>query len=349
MRNHPGSRSILWIAIGALLLTMPGCLIGNRVSLAGALDKSEGLQEKTIIAADKTRCKNKVLMIDISGILGRKPKKGMFGGYEPDLQESIRSVLDKAREDKHVKALLLRINSPGGEVTVTDIIYDELIRFKEDHDAKVVAAMMQVAASGGYYLACASDHIIAHPTTLTGSISVIRNAFNIEGLMGKVGVEHEALKSGDKKDMGSPFRAMTDEERALMQEMILAVQGRFLDVVEAGRPNLTRERIEQLADGRVYTAGQALEVGLVDEIGYLENAFETAKKEAKLKDASLVVYTYYPGRPLNIYSPTATTPMASPFDGLTQNQVLRYLEQLGELGHFSLLCLWDGGLAEQME
>jgi protease-4 len=152
--------------------------------------------------------------------------------------------------------------------------------------------MLDVAASGGYYIATAADTIIAHPTTVTGSIGVVLFKLNVEGLMEKVGLEEEAIKSGDMKDIGSPFRGMTSEEREILQGVIDTMYERFLDVVADGR-KIERRKLREIADGRIYTARQALDLNLIDEIGYLDDAIEEAKKAAGLEEARVVTY----GRP----------------------------------------------------
>ncbi len=144
----------------------------------------------------------------------------------------------------------------------------------------VIASMMDVAASGGYYLAMAADAILVHPSTVTGSIGVIMLTVNARGLLEKVGVEANAITSGPRKDMGSPFRTMTAEEKVIFQSVIDSFYDRFLAVVQEGRPNLSADQIKKLADGRIYSGEQAKAAGLVDDIGYLDEAIELAKKKA---------------------------------------------------------------------
>jgi protease-4 len=201
----------------------------------------------------------------------------------------VREELKKAEEDKQVRALIVRINSPGGTVTASDIIYREILSFKERTGRPVVAIMLDVAASGGYYLALAADTIVAHPTTVTGSIGVIMLSVNAEGLMQKLGVAAVTIKSAEHKDMGSPFRTLTPEEREVFQAVIDDLQRQFLAKVIAHR-KLTPETARKLADGRVYTADQALAHGLVDKIGYMSDAVAIAKQAAVVDDARVIVY-----------------------------------------------------------
>jgi protease-4 len=201
----------------------------------------------------------------------------------------VREELEKARRDDKVRALVVRINSPGGTVTASDIIYRELDAFRAATGVPIVASMMDVAASGGYYIALAADTIIAHPTTVTGSIGVIMISLNAEGLMQKVGLATNTIKSGERKDMGSPFRPLTPEERAIFQSVIDDLQRQFVAKVVARR-KLTPATAATLADGRIYTAEQALGHRLIDRIGYVADAIDTARQAAGLERAKVIVY-----------------------------------------------------------
>ena len=251
----------------------------------------------------------KILLIDIDGPISNRPKKTLVGFQsETGMVDRIREILKKAENDKKIKGILLRINSPGGTVTSSDIIYHEIKSFKERYNVKVYVSVVDVAASGGYYIAMAGDSIMAHPTSLVGSIGVLALKINLEGLIGKVGVEWEVVKSSEKKDFMSPFRPLTKEERTLFQETIDSYYNRFVDVVVLNRSRLDARAVKILADGRVYNARQALEKYLVDSIGYLQDIVKLAKKE--LNQPGLKVVTY--GRPReyksNYYSSMGSVP-----------------------------------------
>jgi len=231
----------------------------------------------------------KVLILDISGVIKEEGTRRWMTA-EAGTVEWVRANLDRAREDKKIKALILRVDSPGGFVTACDIVHSELKSFKRDRKIPVVAVLMSVAASGGYYVATVADRIVAHPTTATGSIGVIYHGISLEGLMDKVGVEEKAIKTGEKKDMGSIFRGMTDKEKEVIQGIVNSHFQRFLDVIREGRKGISDETLKNVSDGRVLTAEEALRLGLVDEIGYLENAIEAAKKMSNLKEARVVIY-----------------------------------------------------------
>jgi protease-4 len=201
----------------------------------------------------------------------------------------VREELRKAEDDDRVKALIVRINSPGGTITASDILYRELHGFKTRKKIPVVAAIMDVGASGGYYAALAADTIVAHPTTVTGSIGVIMLTVNAQGLLEKIGVAPLAIKSGPRKDAGSPFRGLTEEERAIFQSVIDEMHSRFVRLIAESR-KIPEERVRAFADGRIYTAEQALGLGLVDRVGYLEDVVEAARKAAGLSEARIVMY-----------------------------------------------------------
>jgi protease-4 len=242
----------------------------------------------------------KVLLLDLSGVISSQDKDGLIP--QPNMLAAFKEDLTKASKDEKIKAVVLRINSPGGTVNASDILYHELKTFKASRKIPVIASMMDVAASGGYYMAMATDAILVHPSTVTGSIGVIMLTVNAKGLLEKVGVEANAITSGPRKDMGSPFRTMTAEEKAIFQSVIDSFYHRFLAVVQEGRPQLSADQIKKLADGRIYSGEQAKAAGLVDEIGYLDEAIELAKKKAGVTEARIVTYRRHGEYQNNIYS-----------------------------------------------
>ena len=191
--------------------------------------------------------------------------------------------IEALAETKGVKAIVLDINSPGGSVGAVQEIYSRIQRVKKEHHIPFVAMFGDVAASGGYYLASACDKIVAHPGTLTGSIGVIFEVSNLEGLFGKIGYKMDPIKSGKHKDIGSPGRAMTPEERAILQGMIDDAYGQFVTAVAEGR-KLPVDVVKPLADGRIYSGNQALANGLVDQLGDSHDALMLAAKLGNIKD-----------------------------------------------------------------
>jgi protease-4 len=248
----------------------------------------------------------KILLMDFSGFLSDDLDTGGLSlGTAPPrvpLLVRVREELEKAAGDRKLRALVLKINSPGGTVTTSDILFRELDDFRRRTRLPVVAVMMDVAASGGYYVALAADTIVAHPTTVTGSIGVIMVTINADGLLQKIGVTAAAIKSGPFKDMGSPLRTLTAEERAIFQSVIDELYGQFVAKV-AERRKVSLDTARKLGDGRIYTAQQALADSLVDRIGYVPDALEAARKAAGVSEARIVVYrrprdyraTYYAG------------------------------------------------------
>ncbi len=281
--------------IPPLALALCGCLLSGCVYAPFdlGLDRIGRLREVTLVPG---RGKAKIALVRIDGEIGAEPRDGGLLGPQPSVLSQIKDELEVARRDDRVAALLLRINSPGGGVTASDIIYEELRRWHDETKRPIVAYFMDVAASGGYYVAQAADSIIASPTSITGSIGVIAQFPNVYGLGRKLGVHVETIKSGPRKDMGSPFRPMADDERALMQSIVDALHARFVSIVQHGRRKRPGHRgmdpsaVERLADGRVFTANQALELGLVDQVGYLEDAIAVCKQLAGIKDATVVAY-----------------------------------------------------------
>ncbi len=271
-----------------LVVILGGCAFVN----VPLVTQPMPLEEKVLEGEGR----GKILLVDISGTISEQEKSGgLFWRGETSMVSLIRESLQKAEKDDRIVGLILRINSPGGTVTASDIIHHDIVEFKKRKKIPVLACIMGVGASGGYYVATAADEIVAHPTAITGSIGVIMMKFNVEGLMGKIGVEEQTVKSGDKKDIMSPFRRATPEEVRLGQEIIDQLQGRFLDVIMARPGNrLSRGELGMLADGRVFTAGQALEGKLIDRVGYLDDVIDSVRKLAADDTARVVIY-YRPG------------------------------------------------------
>ena len=243
----------------------------------------------------------KILVIPVRGVISDAPREGIIR-TRPSLVQEVVSQLKRAEEDKKVKALILKIDSPGGSVTASDILFNEILSFKKRTGIRMVAAMMGVAASGGYYISLPADYIIAHPTTITGSVGVIFLRPKVIGLMDKIGVGVEVNKSGINKDMGMPYRADTSEEKKILQSMTDRLGIRFVDLVAKHR-NLDPAVATKIAAARIYLANEALDLGMVDGIGYLDQAISQAKQLAGLpNNARVVVYrrTEYPDD--NIYN-----------------------------------------------
>ena len=218
--------------------------------------------------------------------LGEKVALVRVTGMIIDATDIIEELKEYSR-DRSVKAVVIRINSPGGGVAPSQEIYDEILKIKEKK--KVVASMGAVAASGGYYIAAPADKIVANAGTLTGSIGVIMEIPNVSGLMEKIGVKAQVIKSGKHKDIASVFKSLTPEEKDILQDVLDDVHDQFIEAVSKGR-GMEYEEIKKLSDGRIFTGRMAMELGLVDELGNLEYAIGLAGKLGGIKGEPNVVY-----------------------------------------------------------
>ena len=278
MKIHP--KTVFRLLL--LILIISGC-VAPRISIFG--NNGEPLEEYTLQGSTK----GKVLLIPVKGKITDDVESGLIR-KKPSMVQEIAAQLKKAKKDDDVGAVLLVIDSPGGSVTASDVLYHEIVHFKEKTGRKVVAAMMDVAASGGYYIALPADAIVAHPTTITGSVGVLFLQPKVVGLMDKIGVEVQVSKSGANKDIGSPFRAATAQEKKILQQMTDKLARRFLDLVSTHR-RIDAKRLAEIASANVYLADEAQRLGLVDRVGYLSDAVEEAGRLAGLNtDAKVVVY-----------------------------------------------------------
>ena len=215
----------------------------------------------------------KVAVIEVTGVI-------------IDSADVIKEIEDYAN-DNSIKAVILRVNSPGGGVAPSQEIYEEILKLKKKK--KVIVSMGSVAASGGYYIAAPADKIIANAGTLTGSIGVIMELPNVKGLMEKIGIEAQVIKSGRHKDIASVFKSLTVEEKQILQTVLDDVHDQFIEAVAVSR-NMDAEAVRKLSDGRIFTGRMAKEIGLVDELGNLQDAIKIAGEMAGIKGRPEVVY-----------------------------------------------------------
>jgi protease-4 len=269
-----------------------GCSITHTHVIGG----SSKLEEITLEEFDGGGA-NKIVMIDITGMIAN--------GGRNNVVARVRDRLARAGKDAAVVGVILRLNTPGGTVTASDILFDEIINFRKLYEKPVVALQMDVCASGGYYISAACNAIVAHRTTITGSIGVIMNLTDTQQLMSNVGLRSRVFKSGASKDAGSPHRDMTEEEAARFQSMIDRMYARFREVVLIGRPKLTPATLDPVADGRVLMADEALAAGLIDATGGAPDALGIIWKLAGVKAANIVTYgTESMRQGANFYSTT---------------------------------------------
>ena len=280
---------------GIVALSLLTACAGPQVKLF--TDATDPLREFTIEGSGG----DKILLIPIRGTISDNPKKGLLGS-SPSMVEQVVAQLKKAEQDKRIKAVLFKINSPGGTITASDLLYHEILSYKERTNAKVIVCMMDMAASGGYYMSLPADKIMAHPTSLTGSVGVILLQPKVMGLMDKLGLGVDVKKYGKDKDMGSPFRESTEEEQKLFQITIDQLGERFTSLVKKHR-KLDPQALAEISTARLFLAEEALKLGLIDKIGYLSDAVKETKLLAGLPgDARVVLYRRAEHPDDNLYS-----------------------------------------------
>jgi protease IV len=323
-------RRTVTIAVSIACIMIAGCVAPNVKLFTDATDP---LKEYVL----EGEAKEKILIISIKGVITDLSKKGMLQS-EPSMVQDIVSQLRLAEKDPDIKAVVFTIDSPGGSVTASDILYHEIMKYKEKTGAKVTAVLMNVAASGGYYVALPADRIFAHPTSITGSIGVIFLRPKVYGLMEKIGVDVAVSTSGQNKDMGSPFREATEEEKEIFQTLTDSLGSRFSDLVLKHR-QIDPEKFEEICSARIYLAQEAKDRGLVDEVGYVGDALTKTKNMAGVpEDAKVVVFrrNEYPND--NIYNTqTQLSGSSSPLVNLG----LPDLEIFSQPGFY---YLWPAGL-----
>lgn len=306
-------RLLFWFAILALV---GGC--GTPSFLITPVANTNTLDEQELHAGSWGA--GKVVIIPVEGMLANAKVGGLLQPTE-NVLSIFSQELEKAANDASVKAVVLRVNSPGGTVTASDAMYQLVKRFKARTGKPVVASAQEVAASGAYYVSCAADRIVAQPSSLVGSIGVIFETVEFSDTLNKIGVNAGAIKSGSLKDMGSPFRHMNATEQQVFQDMVEEDFAGFIKIVTDNRPNVEKP-VEDLTEyakssyggtfsGRVWSGRKAKQLGLVDDLGLLEDAVTLAKKLANSPNAGTVMYSRPYGYGGSIYaSNTTPTPRA---------------------------------------
>ena len=245
--------------------------------------------QATAIERDGRWGSPRIVVVDVSGTLVNGSTGGLLGGGANPVDQLARR-LDAAAADPKVAAVILRINSPGGTVTASDIMYREVKRYRERTGKPVLALVMDVGASGGYYLACGASEIMAYPTSVTGSIGVILQTLSVRPALDRWGIEANALVSGPNKAGGSPLETLTEEQQAVLQGLVDDFYAGFRDVVRDARPGIPADRFDVVTDGRVFTGTQAKAEGLVDSLGDIRDAVARARTLAGVDHADLFIY-----------------------------------------------------------
>ncbi|MDB5295298.1 MAG: putative signal peptide peptidase [Phycisphaerales bacterium] len=310
MLVRPVVRSCPAALAALLLLAFGGCAPSFLVT---PVNNTADLEEQTVQPGGWGG--GKIAIVEVEGMLANARTGALLGGPGENVVSKFAQQLDAAERDSAVKAVVLRVNSPGGTVTASDTMYELVRRFRQKTGKPVVASTQEVAASGGYYVACAADKIVAQPTSVVGSIGVIFEAIEFQDTLSKLGVTTTAIKSGSLKDLGSPWRHLKGDERAVMQQMVDEYFARFVAVVKERRP-VTEPVAADLNDykkdgyagafsGRVFSGAKAVELGLADRTGLLADALDEARRLANAPKASAVLYARPFGDGGSIYAATS--------------------------------------------
>lgn len=326
-------RQTVVVLFAALLLMMTGGCGLPSFLITPVMDRN-ALEERRVLDGEGMFAK-KILILPIDGFLMNARSPGLMEPGENTVS-IITQQLRRAEEDGSVAAVVLRINSPGGTVTGSDVIYQQIRDFRARTGRPIIASVQEVSASGAYLVSMSADEIVAQPTSIVGSIGVIFTQFNFLGTLDKIGAGYTTIKSGELKDMGSPLKRMTPEERRVMEEMLAQYFDRFRNLVDQKR-GLTDAQVAEISSGRVFTGDQAKALNLVDHLGTLEDAIELARKRSGAKGASAVMYVRPYGYGGSIY---ASNQVTQPRADVTQLQLPMTSEALPTGFYY----LWRPGL-----
>lgn len=308
--------------MAALTAVMIGATAGCApLSVTFTLGAKQKPLSETVVLSDTGAPEDKVALIDVSGVIVDGPRPGLLtSGTNP--VDDLASRLTRAKDDPAVRAVVVRINSPGGSVTGSDMMYGEVRRFARETGKPVVASLGEVAASGGYYVALAGDRIVAQPTTITGSVGVIFPTFNVSEGMTMIGLRSRAVTSGPNKDLASPFAPMREEHYAILQSLVDEYYARFRGLVVERRPGLSAERLDEATDGRIMSGARAVALGLADAEGGVREAFEEAKALAGVRSARLVKYHQAGSKPRSMYAISGAAEAGTREAGRTEGEGL---------------------------
>jgi protease-4 len=323
-----------WFYLGLIILltVLSGC--GQTAFQVELVPVDRQLEETRIQKDAGLFVSDKIAIIDVDGLLSNRRKGGWMRSGENPVSLFIEK-LDMAAADRSVKAVVLRLDSPGGTVAASDVMYHRLRQFREQTGKPVIACVLGIGCSGAYYIACGCDGIIAQPSGVVGNIGTVFQTFSVAGTMEKIGVKAVTIKSGELKDMASPLHDLSDEEQKVLQEIIKHFSEQFFEVVRNGRKAIDEKKMTELADGRVFTAEQALQHGLIDKVGYLDDGIKWAKEMAGVKKTQVVIYH----RPSN-YIPNAYSMASASADGIGPLVNLELPDWLNS-GGAQFLYLWQ--------
>ncbi len=329
MNNHRGFADngvIRLIVFSGIFLVLTGCFTIN------LYPQEKGLLEEKI---EPSAAQAKILFLPVRGFIGDQQKKqGMpFLEGRVDQVALLEKEFQKAEKDPEVKAVVLMIDSPGGTVTASDRLYHRVMLYRKKTGIPVIAFFGDLGASGAYYTAMGTEEVWAHPTSVVGSIGVLIANVGVVGLMNKVGVTDRTIASGPEKEMGSPLRKMTPEDRQIFEGMVQDFYKKFLEVVQNNR-NMDQGKLKRLADGRIFTASQALREGLLDQVGYRSDLVDHLKKKLGIAKVKLVRYQQVGDGTASLFG------MASPgWSAFSEEALTTLVKSLGP----TPLYLWSPG------
>jgi len=288
-----------WIALGAAALLFGLSIVVNIASFVFSNNWTSGFEEMlslsesgyTETVLEVGDMSERIAVLTVDGVIQDTGGASSFFGEAGYNHQFFMDQLEMIKEDNSIKAVVLQVNSPGGGVVESAQIYDKIKEVQDEVDVPFYVSMGSMAASGGYYISAPADKIFVNKETLTGSIGVIMESVNYGKLAEKYGVDFVTIKTGPYKDIMSPTREMTKDELAMLQEMINESYESFVDIIEEGR-GMTEAEVKAVADGRIMNGRQAIDAGLADEYGYLEDVIAAVRKDFKLEDAEVIEYGY---------------------------------------------------------
>jgi len=329
MRNFPIAAAL----VAATFLA--GC--GKRAIRIDLVPVEDGLVPQVVEQDRGFFVRDEIALVEISGMISDGKAGGLLGGGGNNPVSELRETLNAIERDGNMKAVVLKLNTPGGTVTASDMMYRDIMAFKQRTHLPVVVSMMDVCASGGFYVSCAGDYRIAYPTTITGSIGVIAQTISFAGTMEKLGITQRAITSGPNKDMLSPLKPLEKKDADLAQEFVMEFYGQFLTLVKQSHPKVAEKDWPTLTDGRVVTGMDAAKFGLVDATGDLNEAIAKAKQMAGVTKAKLVAYKHSDDFKGSVY---ANSPASAPQMNLI-NINLDGMESIPP-AHPIFLYMWQG-------
>ena len=335
MLSHILHRAGFFITAVVLCLFASGC--SNRTVQIDLVPSNPEIKQQLIEPSGAWFNTNKIAIVSISGMIANGYESSLFSSGNNPVND-LRDTLDNISQDSSVKAVILRMDTPGGTVTASQMMYDDILAFKNKTHVPVIASMMDVCASGGFYVSCAADYQMAYSTTITGSIGVIVQLFNVHRLIDRWGIDAPVFVSGPNKDTGSPFQPMSDSSKALIQHFVDQFYAQFVAIVKKSHPQVNPADWPTLTDGRPITGADAADYHLINSVGTLDDAIALAKKMAHIQNADIVLYARDNQNASSIYSHNQT-PAAQSQSNLFNVDLSDF--DVSSLLHPTFLYMWE--------